>query len=304
MVSLPESLQARLRTIANNRREQDVAVRRINKLHFKLSQYPIERVDRLDDKLWTTLQDFYETAIKLANQEETECTACIRELESLVPPNTNGVRRKDGGGFQKRKRLKTESNGSPLLDSSAGAQHSTPGTPPVLMTAPPPAQGNPRVFSSTGSPRIGESSATWNYSIGDQVAARVSNNDALKDEWIVVKVTGHNRDADMVDVIDEEPGDEEEASGQRKYSLPPSSIIPLPKPMDAALPDFAAGTLVLAVYPGTTALYRASVLAGRKRKADDYLLAFDDDEEDGTEGLPTRQVPLVHVVPLPEGHRQ
>jgi len=35
-----------------------------------------------------------------------------------------------------------------------------------------------------------------------------------------------------------------------------------------------------------------------------YLLEFDDDEEDGLDGLPKRSVPFHHVVPLPEGHRQ
>ena len=35
-----------------------------------------------------------------------------------------------------------------------------------------------------------------------------------------------------------------------------------------------------------------------------FFLAFDDDEEEGVDGLPTRQVPFYHVVPLPQGHRQ
>ncbi|XP_056176581.1 SAGA-associated factor 29 homolog A-like [Syzygium oleosum] len=105
------------------------------------------------------------------------------------------------------------------------------------------------------------------------------------------------------EVLDEEPGDDEESGGQRKYKVPVSRIIPLPKPNDpSSTQDFSLGSYVLAVYPGTTALYKATVVNSRKRKTDDYLLEFDDDEEDGA--MPQRTVRFIHVVPLPEGHRQ
>ncbi|KAG0520741.1 hypothetical protein BDA96_08G100400 [Sorghum bicolor] len=82
-----------------------------------------------------------------------------------------------------------------------------------------------------------------------------------------------------------------------------SYIIPFPKKGDpSSAPDFGQGRQVLAVYPGTTALYRATVASHRKRKSDDYILEFDDDEEDGS--LPQRAVPFYRVVALPEGHRQ
>jgi hypothetical protein len=35
-----------------------------------------------------------------------------------------------------------------------------------------------------------------------------------------------------------------------------------------------------------------------------YLLEFDGDEEEGTDGLPKRQVSFDNVVQLPDGHRQ
>jgi len=51
----------------------------------------------------------------------------------------------------------------------------------------------------------------------------------------------------------------------RKYKLPMSCIIPFPKKGDASsAPDFGQGRQVLAVYPGTTALYRATVASHRK----------------------------------------
>jgi hypothetical protein len=51
----------------------------------------------------------------------------------------------------------------------------------------------------------------------------------------------------------------------RKYKLPYSCIIPFPKATDpSTAQEFTTGSQVLAVYPGTTALYRAAVAAHRK----------------------------------------
>ncbi|XP_066384910.1 SAGA-associated factor 29 homolog A-like [Miscanthus floridulus] len=139
---------------------------------------------------------------------------------------------------------------------------------------------------------------------GEQVAARVKSDDE-NDEWFVVKVIHFDKETKEYEVLDEEPGDDEESTQmyERKYKLPMSSIIPFPKKGDPlSAPDFGQGRQVLAVYPGTTALYRATVASHRKRKSDDYILEFDDDEEDGS--LPQRAVPFYRVVALPEGHRQ
>ncbi|KAK8540779.1 hypothetical protein V6N13_068215 [Hibiscus sabdariffa] len=135
------------------------------------------------------------------------------------------------------------------------------------------------------------------------VAARVTS-DAEKDEWFVVKVINFDEKTKEFEVLDEEPGDDEEGGGQRKYKLPASCIIPFPKRTDpSSTQEFPVGRHVLAVYPGTTALYKATVISTpRKRKSDEYILEFDDDEEDGA--LPQRTVPFHKVVPLPEGHRQ
>ncbi|GAB4848059.1 SAGA-associated factor 29 A [Ancistrocladus abbreviatus] len=139
---------------------------------------------------------------------------------------------------------------------------------------------------------------------GEQVAARVPTEQAEKDEYIVIKVMHFDRETKEFEVLDEEPGDDEEGGGQRKYKLPMSDIIPFPKKSDpSSAPDFPPRRAVLAVYPATTALYKATVVNSRKRKNEDYLLEFDDDEsEDGS--MPQRTVPFYHVVALPEGHRQ
>lgn len=139
---------------------------------------------------------------------------------------------------------------------------------------------------------------------GEQVAARVTQENAEKDEWVIVKVINFDRETKEIEVLDEEPGDDEEGGVQRKYKLPMSHIIPFPKRNDPmGVQDFGPGKQVLALYPGTTALYRATVVQPRKRKTDDYMLEFDDDEEeDGS--LPQRQVSCYRVVGLPDGHKQ
>ena len=62
----------------------------------------------------------------------------------------------------------------------------------------------------------------------------------------------------------------------RKYKLPMSCIIPFPKKGDASsAPDFGQGRQVLAVYPGTTALYRATVASHRKVKSKMHVNIMD-----------------------------
>ncbi|XP_028118777.1 SAGA-associated factor 29 homolog B-like [Camellia sinensis] len=136
------------------------------------------------------------------------------------------------------------------------------------------------------------------------VAARVTQENAEYDEWFVVKVIHFDRETREFEVLDEEPGDDEEGGGQRMYKLPWSHIIPFPKRNDpSGARDFPTGKQVLAVYPSATALYKATVVQPRKRRADDYVLEFDDDEEkDGS--LLQRIVPFHRVVGLPEGHCQ
>ncbi|KAE9466435.1 hypothetical protein C3L33_01657, partial [Rhododendron williamsianum] len=156
---------------------------------------------------------------------------------------------------------------------------------------------------STHSPSVQKHLDTLSSLTGEQVAARVTNG-SEKEEWFVVKVLHFGRETKEVEVLDEEPGDDEEGGSQRKYKLPISEIIPFPKRNDiSGVQDFRPGEKVLALYPDTTALYKATVVQPRKRKTDDYVLVFDDDEdEDGS--LPLRVVPFHRVVGLPEGRGQ
>ncbi|KAK2968118.1 hypothetical protein RJ640_028023 [Escallonia rubra] len=242
---------------------EDVLIE-INKLHNKLRSNP-EVVEKPGDTSLSRLKTLYIQARELSESEVNVYTQLLGQLDALIPSGPQGQqRRKIEGGEQKKKRMKADSEAS-------------------------------RVSPSVRNHLDGLK--------GEQVAARVTQQDAEKDEWFVVKVIHFDRETREFEVLDEEPGDDEEASGQRKYKLPMSHIIPFPKRTDpTGAQDFPPGRHVLAVYPGTTALYKATVVTARKRKTDEYVLEFDDDEEDGS--LPQRLVPFHRVVALPEGHRR
>ncbi|XP_031480394.1 SAGA-associated factor 29 homolog A-like isoform X2 [Nymphaea colorata] len=250
------------------RKEQEDVFAEINKLHKRFSQCNPEQIEKLGEP-WLKLRAFYVQAKELAENEVTISSSLISQLDSLMHSGLSSAQRKKIVE-QKKKRMKADSD--PRLSSAASVRS-------LLEQA--------------------------NNLINEQVAARVTADDAEKDEWFIVKVTRFDRETKEFEVLDEEPGDEEE-SGQRKYKLPMSRIIPFPKCGDpTTAPDFPPGAQVLAVYPGTTALYKATVVnSHRKKKNEDYLLEFDDDEEEGSPGLPRRQIPFYKVVPLPEGHRQ
>ncbi|CAJ2669661.1 SAGA-associated factor 29 homolog B isoform X1 [Trifolium pratense] len=257
------------------RKDQEDILSEINKLHKKLQTTP-EVVEKPGDNSLAKLKMLYTQAKELSDTEANLSTMLISQLDALFPPGPQGQPRRrlansssvTEGNEQKRKRVKTESDISRLTPSMRNQL---------------------------------EACASLK---GEQVAARVTPRNADKDEWFVVKVIHFDKELKEFEVLDEEPGDDEDSSGQRQYKLPMGNIIPFPKSNDpSSAQDFPPGKHVLAVYPGTTALYKATVVHGhRRRKTDDYVLEFDDDEEDGS--LPQRTVPFHKVVPLPEGHRQ
>lgn len=248
------------------RKEQEDILLEINKMHKKLQSTP-EVVEKPGDNSLSRLKMLYIQAKDLSESEVSISNQLLGQLDALMPSGPGHQRRRIEGNEQKKKRMKADSDG-------------------------------PRVSPSMRNHLDALASLK-----GEQVAARVRQEDADKDEWLIVKVIHFDRETREFEVLDEEPGDDEEPGGQRKYKLPMSHIIPFPKRNDpSTAQDFPPGKHVLAVYPGTTALYKATVVNARKRKIDDYVLEFDDDEEDGS--LPQRIVPFHKVVALPEGHRQ
>ncbi|PQQ13221.1 uncharacterized protein Pyn_03328 [Prunus yedoensis var. nudiflora] len=253
------------------RKEQEEVLVEINKMHKKLQATP-EVVEKPGDNSLAKLKTLYVHAKELSKMKRSIVSnLLLSQLDALLPSGPPGQpRRRMEGNEQKRKRMKSDSDISRMSPSM---------------------RSQLELFASLK---------------GEQVAARVmvTQEDAEKKEWLVVKVLHFDKETRELEVLDEEPGDDEEGGGQRKYKLPMTAIIPFPKRTDlSSAQDFPTGRHVLAVYPGTTALYKATVVNGhRKRKTDEYLLEFDDDEEDGA--LPQRVVPFHKVVALPDGHRQ
>ncbi|XP_073222721.1 SAGA-associated factor 29 homolog B-like isoform X5 [Cicer arietinum] len=217
------------------RKDLEDVLSEINKLHKKLQTTP-EMVEKPGDNSLAKLKLLYTQAKDLSDNEVNISTTLISQLDALLPPGPQGQpRRRIGeGNEQKRKRVKTESDISRL-------------TPSVRNQL--------------------EACASLK---GEQVAARVTPRNADKDEWFVVKVIHFDKELKEFEVLDEEPGDDEDSSGQRQYKLPMGNIIPFPKSNDpSSAQDFPPGKHVLAVYPGTTALYKATVVHGHRRRKTD-----------------------------------
>ncbi|XP_048602928.1 SAGA-associated factor 29 homolog A-like [Brassica napus] len=247
------------------RKEQEEVLVEINKIHKKLQSSP-EVVEKPGDTSLPRLKNLYIQAKELSESEVTVSNIRLAQLDSLLPSGQQRGKLEvaEGNGL-KRKRMKAESD---------------------VTRVPPSTRNQIEAYASLK---------------GEQVAARITADDAEQDPWFVAKVIHFDRETKEVEVLDEESGDDEEGGGQRTYKLPMSCILPFPKRNDpSTTQEFLPGKHV---YPGTTALYKATVVSTpRKRKSDEYLLEFDDDEEDGA--LPQRTVPFHKVVTLPEGHRQ
>nr|VDC68498.1 unnamed protein product [Brassica rapa] len=210
------------------RKEQEEVLVEINKMHKKLQATP-EVVEKPGDTSLSKLKILYIQAKELSESEVTVSNILLTQLDSLLPSGPTGQQRRKlvaEGNDQKRKRMKVESD---------------------VQRVSPSVRNQIEAYASLR---------------GEQVAARVTADDAEKDEWFVVKVIHFDRETKEVEVLDEEPGDDEEGGGQRTYKLSMSCILPFPKRNDpSTTQEFLPGKPVLAVYPGTTALYKATVIS-------------------------------------------
>uniref|UniRef100_A0A0D3HTG8 SGF29 C-terminal domain-containing protein n=1 Tax=Oryza barthii TaxID=65489 RepID=A0A0D3HTG8_9ORYZ len=263
-----EHLLEKLNHLDQLQKDQDSITEKINEIH-KILRFSPEMVDKQVDATLIRLRALYTRAKELCESEVSASSALVGLLDGLLQSGTSAAQRKKiEVGEQKKKRMKSDTDTTRFSSASMRSQ----------------------LDQATNLK-------------GEQVAAKVKS-DEEKDEWFVVKVIHFDKETKEYEVLDEEPGDDEE-SAQKKYKLPMSDIIPFPKRGDpSSAPDFGQGRQVLAVYPSTTALYRATVASNHLfvPPSSIYLLLFDDDEEDGN--LPQRAVPFYRVVPLPEGHRQ
>ncbi|XP_066353951.1 SAGA-associated factor 29 homolog A-like isoform X2 [Miscanthus floridulus] len=231
------SLLEKAKELDQLKKDQDDIVVEINKIHKKVLASP-EMVDKSVDAILLKLRGLYARAKELSENEISASNALIGLLDGLLQSGASTAQKKKIVAFyisevgeQKKKRIKSDT------DSAR--------------------------FSAASMRNQLDQAASLK---GEQVAARVKSDDE-KDEWFVVKVIHFDKETKEYEVLDEEPGDDEESTQkyERKYKLPMSYIIPFPKKGDpSSAPDFGQGRQVLAVYPGTTALYRATVASHRK----------------------------------------
>ena len=108
--------------------------------------------------------------------------------------------------------------------------------------------------------------------------------------------------------------DEESDSKPRKHTIPRSRVlglnyrIPSARQSDVVLPappvlDHAKDSIVLALYPETSTMYKARVvsLPHRKKRTPpfEYQVEFDDDEDPDVVGIPRRRVDARYVIDVP-----
>eukprot|EP00002_Diphylleia_rotans_P000056 TRINITY_DN10026_c0_g1_i4.p1 TRINITY_DN10026_c0_g1~~TRINITY_DN10026_c0_g1_i4.p1 ORF type:complete len:299 (-),score=67.28 TRINITY_DN10026_c0_g1_i4:133-1029(-) len=142
--------------------------------------------------------------------------------------------------------------------------------------------------------------------IGDQVAAKIQGKRGYENpEWILASVVKFFAEKQRYEIEDEDHGEEDNPIIDRKhYFVPAKSVIPLPKYepenwVQTPQAAFPKNTFVLALFPGTTSFYKARVESTpRRRKHQDYVLQFDDDEGERG-GTMLRRVPVQFVVAFP-----
>ncbi|KAK6153113.1 hypothetical protein DH2020_012752 [Rehmannia glutinosa] len=161
------------------RKEEEEVLLEINKVHKKLQSTP-EVVEKPGDNSLSRLKMLYTQAKELSETEVTIATQLLGQLDAILPTGTTGQhRRRTDGGEQKKRRMKADSDVSRLSPSMRSHLE-----------------------------------ALANLK-GEQVAARVTLEDARKDEWFVVKVMHFDKETREFEVLDEE----DEESGGQSYVL-------------------------------------------------------------------------------------
>ncbi|EYU44798.1 hypothetical protein MIMGU_mgv1a011863mg [Erythranthe guttata] len=165
------------------RKEQEEVLGEINRMHKKLQSTP-EIVERPGDNSLLKLKMLYTQAKDMSESEVALSSQLLGQIDALLPSGTQGQhRRRIEGSEQKKKRVKADSE-------------------------------VPRM-----SPTMRSHLESLANLKGEQVAARIiqddAGKDAGKDEWFVVKVIHFDKETREFEVLDEDPGDDEESTGQR-----------------------------------------------------------------------------------------
>jgi len=145
-----------------------------------------------------------------------------------------------------------------------------------------PLDPNLPVLPGTPVPLCGAIVAGEDYIVpaGSAVAAKRRDDPP---EWILAIVLRHIPRLNKYKVVDADP--DEGPESRTYYIMPRKNLIPLPKWVPEQWnksTQFSKNIPVLAMFPNTTSFYPATVQVGpKRRKNKNYVLVFEDDEEDG-----------------------
>ncbi|KAI9024340.1 SGF29 tudor-like domain-containing protein [Phycomyces nitens] len=210
-------------------KDADVALSNINKCHLSLN---------FDEGIAFTvaqrLKEYYHNGINLTTTE-------IKTIKDIIEKITVLIGLRDASEYvnvfdPKRRKRKVEPD--ELKVSNPASKSSLPIAGPTKKTK----------MSTNGI-----------FPPGTSVAARQMQQKGKAEEWILAVVIAYIPDKGRYHVEDV---DQEENGAKPRYILAPQHIIPVPEGSEVHdLAELNTGKDVLALYPGTTCFYRASVIA-------------------------------------------
>ncbi|KAI8990171.1 SGF29 tudor-like domain-containing protein [Pilobolus umbonatus] len=121
---------------------------------------------------------------------------------------------------------------------------------------------------------------------GTSVAAKQPKEKDKNEEWILATVIQYFPDKNKYQVEDV---DQDEYGQKPRYMLPPRYVIPIPNSDEAKVStEIQAHQNVLALYPGTTCFYKATVITPPSKNKDltRYRVQFEDDNDEVQNVMP------------------
>ncbi|KAI9316031.1 SGF29 tudor-like domain-containing protein [Dichotomocladium elegans] len=206
------------------------------------------------------LKDYYQNGITLSSTEAKTISDIIEKVSVLIALREAS----ESSNEQKRKKRKTEADDLKNISSSSS---------PGLI----------KKKSDVILP-------------GTTVAARQPNKKDKNEEWILAVVISFLSEKNKYHVEDVE---QDEYGQKQRYWIPARSVITVPDSYEIRqLPEIKIGQDVLALYPGTTCFYKATVILPPKQNKENnsgsYKVQFEDDNNEVKYVLPE------HVLEMPK----
>lgn len=243
--------------------------------------------------------------IDLYTEQLKQSTAELRSLTELIAQIKKILSRRKVSSGRNNHYTNTHHNNN-IVKSQPLQTDVTPVTHSNISTSPYTSLSHYRQSSTPSQSQTKHKLDIWSHDytqqdlpIGLRVAA-LTDGDSQPRMWIVAQIVAFKvRPRAMYEVadIDSDTSNNNNIQQRRKtYILDTNKIIPLPTLCDIPLNkrrEFSVDQRILAVFPETTTLYPAYVVAKAKhRKLNTYLLRFDDDD------VESREIDVDYCVPM------